>query len=182
MVPVVGAPSQCQLRQVTGTDHNAIDFVGQVHQDLRPLSGLPVLIGDVMHRFILPDIGKMLEDTCRNGYFHPGHTQQFHQFIRIGFCPFCRAEPGHGHGCDTRDRQSQQSERPDRHQQCQRAVQTAGDANDRLAAAYLFQSGCQALRLDPQNCFTALQPSVPILRHKGIGFHGSGQFDGLQRD
>ena len=40
VVAVIGSPSQCQFRQVAGTDHHGVQLVGKVHQNLRPLTGL----------------------------------------------------------------------------------------------------------------------------------------------
>ena len=40
-----GAEAQGQLREVAGADHEAALLVGEVHQDLRPLAGLQILVG-----------------------------------------------------------------------------------------------------------------------------------------
>ena len=60
MVTVVGAPAECQLRKVSGTDHKAVLLVGDIHQDLGPFAGLGVLVGGIHHFRIVADVLEML--------------------------------------------------------------------------------------------------------------------------
>ena len=60
MVTIVRAPSQRQLRQVARTDDKTALLVCHIHQNLRALPRLTVLISDILHILILPDILKVL--------------------------------------------------------------------------------------------------------------------------
>ncbi len=66
MIAIVGGPAERQLRQVAGADDQATDLVRQIHENLGPLSGLGILIGDVMVLWVLTDIGKVLMDSGIN--------------------------------------------------------------------------------------------------------------------
>ena len=70
MVSIIGGPSQRQLGEVTGTDHQGIELIGEVHQDLGALTGLCVLVGGIMPGGIMTNVLKMLHDGLANGYLH----------------------------------------------------------------------------------------------------------------
>lgn len=59
MVTIVGCPSQSQLRQISCSHQNRAILICTVHQDLRSLSCLAVLISHIMHRRIMSNIPEM---------------------------------------------------------------------------------------------------------------------------
>ena len=60
VVAVVRGPSQSQFRQVTSSHYHAIHLVSHIHQNLRTLARLAVLVGHVLHGRIMLDILKVL--------------------------------------------------------------------------------------------------------------------------
>ena len=42
MVSVVGAPTKGQFGQIAGADNKPSDLIGQIHQNLRTLTGLGI--------------------------------------------------------------------------------------------------------------------------------------------
>ena len=63
VITIIGGPSQGEFREVARSDDNRILLVGNVHQDLRTLTCLRVLIGDIMNFRVLADILEMLGDS-----------------------------------------------------------------------------------------------------------------------
>ena len=60
MIPVVGCPAKGELREIPRSDDDAALLVCDVHEDLRPLSCLAVLIGDIVVVHVLADVLKVL--------------------------------------------------------------------------------------------------------------------------
>ena len=73
MVAIVCGPSQGQLTQVACAHHEASDLVCQVHQDLRTLPCLRILVGHIMHLRVMPDILKVLHHRLSDIDFLDGH-------------------------------------------------------------------------------------------------------------
>ena len=62
VISVVSRPAKCKLRQISGSDDHSAGLICNIHQNLRALSRLSVLVGHVMHRRILSDIPEMNVD------------------------------------------------------------------------------------------------------------------------
>ena len=62
VVAIVGRPTERQLAQVARADHQTAHLVGVVHQDLRPLAGLSVLVGGRAVVGRQADVAEMLFD------------------------------------------------------------------------------------------------------------------------
>ncbi len=60
VVAVICCPSQCQLREVAGTQHHSAKAVGKIHQNLCSLACLTVFVGYIGNLRVLADIGEML--------------------------------------------------------------------------------------------------------------------------
>ena len=66
MVTIIGCPTQCQFRQVTGTDDHAAGFIGEIHQHLRALTRLTVFnAGEGLPEDELPKIWEKFYRTDR---------------------------------------------------------------------------------------------------------------------
>ena len=59
MVPVIRRPAEGEFGEVARADDEPARLVGDIHQDLRALSRLRVLVSDVRRLFALPDIAEM---------------------------------------------------------------------------------------------------------------------------
>ena len=60
VVAVIGSPAERQLRQIARTDDKTASLVGQIHQNLRTLAGLAVLVGHVLHGRIVLNVLEVL--------------------------------------------------------------------------------------------------------------------------
>ena len=74
VVTVIGSPAECQLRQVARADDKAASLIGQIHQNLRALAGLAVLVGHVLDGRIVLDVLKMLLHGCMDRDFAEAHA------------------------------------------------------------------------------------------------------------
>ena len=74
VVAIVRSPTQSQLTQVTGTDDQTVQTVGQVHENLGPLPGLTVFIGDGAISGRQPNVLKMLCHGLADGDFLKGNV------------------------------------------------------------------------------------------------------------
>ena len=61
VIGVVGAPAERNFGEVTRADNDSAFAVRDVHQYLRALAGLHVLVSHVEFLRVVPDVGKMLE-------------------------------------------------------------------------------------------------------------------------
>ena len=59
MIPIIGRPPKGQFGHIPGSDYQRILLIGNIHQNLRPFSRLPVFIRNIMAVHILPNILKM---------------------------------------------------------------------------------------------------------------------------
>ena len=75
MVTVVGGPAERQLGQVARADDKTTGLVGEVHENLRALARLAVLIGHVLDRRVVLDVLKMLLHSRVNRDLAEAHTQ-----------------------------------------------------------------------------------------------------------
>ena len=117
MVAVIGSPAECQLRQVAGADDKTASLVGQIHQNLRALAGLAVLVGHVLHGRIVLNVLEVLLHSRMDRNLEEVHAQVASKRLGIGLGAMRRAKAGHGHGCDTGARQPQRIESTHGHKQ-----------------------------------------------------------------
>lgn len=74
VVAVIGSPAERQLRQVARADDKTASLIGQIHQNLRTLAGLAVLVSHVLHGRIVLDVLKMLLHGCMDRDFAETHA------------------------------------------------------------------------------------------------------------
>ena len=104
MVAVVGAPAQGQLGEVPGAHHQAAALVGDVHEDLGPLPGLPVLKGHVVLAHGLADVLEVAADRLSDVDAPEGGPQALGQLHGVVPGAVSGAEAGHGDGDDVAGR------------------------------------------------------------------------------
>ena len=167
MVAVIGSPAERQLRQVARADDKAASLVGQIHQNLRTLAGLAVLVGHVLHGLIVLNVLKVLFHGRVDRNLAEAHTQVAGKRLGIGLGAMRRAKARHGHGCDTGARQPQRIEGTHGHKQCQRGVQAARKADDRSLGTCVGKAGLEARSLQIEDRFAALGQVAMVGRHKG---------------
>ena len=97
LVAVVSTPAECEFAQVTRTDHDSVQFIGEVHQDERTHAGLRVLIGRIVDIHVMTDIVQVLGRYIADGYLTVGDAQLLHELERVLVRTVRSAETGHGH-------------------------------------------------------------------------------------
>ena len=125
VVAVIGSPAERQLRQIARADDKTASLVGQIHQNLRTLARLAVLVGHVLHGRIVLNVLEVLFHSRVDRNLAEAHTQVAGERLGIRLGAMRRAKAGHGHGRDTGARQPQCIEGANRHEQRQRGVQAA---------------------------------------------------------
>ena len=140
MVAVICRPAECKLREIAGSDDHAALFVGNVHQNLRPLSCLAVLIGHIMNGRILPDITEMHIHRFLDVDFRKIRSEAPDQGHRVVIGPVRRPEARHRDCLDPVVRHAEQIERAHGDKQRQCGIQTARNAHNRRLTVRMFQT------------------------------------------
>ena len=166
MITVIGRPSQSQFRHVSRSYDQAACAVGNIHQNLRTLSRLPVFIGNIMLLNILSDIPEMYRYGFPDIDFLKNSTQRAGQLAGIIVGSVRCAETRHRHGSDLLSVNSQHIKSTGRHQKRQCRIQAARNADHRRLASCMFIPFLKAVRLNGQNLLTAFLPLFPIGRYE----------------
>ena len=166
VVPIIGAPSQGNFRQVPCSHDQPPSFIGQIHQNLRAFAGLDVFISGGSFGRIVPDVGKVPETAFRDGDFPEFHAQKAAHGHGIVMRSVRGAEAGHRYGQNVRGRPLQRPAGAGADEQSQRGVQPAGDADDEPLRAGMFHSFGQTCRLDGDDFLTPF-PAAGRRRQKG---------------
>ena len=167
VVAVIGSPAERQLRQVARADDKTASLVGQIHQNLRTLARLAVLVGHVLYGRIVLNVLEVLLHSRVNRNLAEAHTQVASERLGVRLGAMRRAKAGHGHGRDTGARQSQNIEGTHGHKQCQRGVQAARKADDRSLGARVGKAGLEASSLQVEDGLATLGQVTMVGRHKG---------------
>ena len=142
LVAVVGRPPERDLGEVAGADDEAALLVRQVHQHLRALAGLGVLVGDVAHLRVVADVGEV---ALHGGADRDGaqlRAEQLRELLGVAARARGRAEAGHRDGERRGAREAEQVGRARADEQGERRVEPAGDAEDEpLRAGALHAPG-----------------------------------------
>ena len=167
VVAVIGSPAERQLRQVARADDKTASLVGQIHQNLRTLARLAVLVGHVLHSRIMLDILKVLFHGRVNRNLTEAHTQVAGKRLGIRLGAMRRAKTWHGDRRDPRARQPQRIEGTHGHKQCQRGVQATRKADDRSLGTCVGEAGLEASSLQTEDRLAALSQVTMVGRHEG---------------
>ena len=176
VVAVVGRPAERQLREVARTDHEPVRLVRHVHQDLGPLAGLAVLVGDVVVVRVMLDILEMLEAGLFDGDLAQRGAQRADQADGVVVGAACRAEAGHRDADDPLARDLERVEGHGRHQKRQRRVEPARDAHDGRLGMGMDQALGQARHLDLEDLLASLGERV-ARRGEGVRVDPAGQLE-----
>ena len=167
VVAVIGSPTECQLRQVARADDKTASLIGQIHQNLRTLAGLAVLVGHVLHGRIVLNVLEVLLHSRVDRNLAEAHAQVAGERLGIRLGAMRRAKAGHGHGCDTGARQPQRIEGANCHEQCQRGVQAARKTDDCSLGTRMGKAGLEAGGLQVEDSLATLGQVAMVGRHKG---------------
>ena len=167
VVAVEGRPAERDLREVAGAHLERAVQVREVHQDLRALAGLQVLVGHALAVLrVEPDVRDVLQAGGLDVDLAQRGAERRAQLPRVLERAPAGAEAGHGDGQDTGARQLQQVERAHAHQQRQGRVEPAREAERDLREAGVLQPAREAGRLDREDLLAAVVERRRVARYE----------------
>ena len=175
MISVIGRPPQGKLGEVAGSDHDSSGLVGDVHEYLCPLSRLTVLIGDVVHAYVVTDVAEVKGHRLVEADFPEGDTELADQGAGIPVGPVSSAEAGHGDGDDAFPWKVKHVECLNGYQKGERGIETSGNADHGVGCVDVVEPFLETHGLYGQDFLAALVPCGRILRNKGMRSKGAGQ-------
>ena len=155
MIGVVGRPAERELTEVAGTDDDAVRLIRDVHEDLRPLTGLRVLVNHGVILRVVPDVLEMLQHRGLDVDLPQRRVQKTRQRYRVPVGAVRGAEGRHGHGDDILAREPQHIEGARDDEQRQGRVEAAGDADHGRLTADVLESLLKTERLDREDLIAA---------------------------
>ena len=155
MVGVVGRPAERELTEVAGADDDAVRLIRDVHEDLRPLTGLCVFVDHGMILRVVPDVLEMLQHRGLDVDLPQRRVQKARQRHRVIVGAVCGAERRHGHGNDVLAREAQHVEGARDDEQREGRVEAAGDADHGRLTAGVLESLLKSECLDREYLIAA---------------------------
>ena len=156
MVAVVGRPAERQLGQVARTDNHAAVLVGEVHQHQRAHARLTVLKGNGKIVLGLTDVHEMLIDRRLDIHGLERNAVGFRQFFRVALGTGGCAEARHGDSQNALAVEFEHVKRMYEHDESQRGIQAAGQADNCRLGVRMAQTGRQTGCLQRQDLLAAL--------------------------
>ena len=163
MVTIVCGPSQCELREVTGSYNYAALLVGHIHQNLSPFACLRVLVGHICQCRILSYILEMLCHGLADRNLPCGNAQCHHQIPGVASRPAACSKAGHCHAYDAFSVPAKLVKCKHGHDQCQCAVESSRYSNDGGTAVDMRKSGRKAKGLDGHYFLASCIPFLKCL-------------------
>ena len=156
MVAVVGRPAERQLGQVARTDHHAAVLVGEVHQHQRAHARLTVFKGNGKIVLRLTDVHEMLIDRRLDIHGLECNAVGFRQLFCVALGTGGCAEARHGDSQNALAVELQHIECVYEHDESQRGIQAAGQADNCRLGVRMAQTGRKAGCLQRQDLLAAL--------------------------
>ena len=182
MVAVVGGPTERELAEVARADDHAALFVGDVHKDLGALARLGVLVGDVVDRLVMADVGKVQAHGVADIDLAQVGAERLGELGGVVVGAVGRAEAGHGHADDAGAVDAQKVEGARCHEQRERRVEAARDADDGARSMGVLQALGQTMGLDVEDVLAALGAAGGVGRDEGLGVDVAGEAGLLLRE
>ena len=167
VVTVVGGPAERQLTKVARADDKAAGLVGQIHQNLRALARLTVLVGHVLDRRVVLDILKVLLHRRMNRDLAKAHAQVARKRLSVGLGTVRGAKTRHGDSRDTGTWQAQGVKRTNGHEQRQRGIEAARKTDDGRLGSRMRKARLKTGSLQVEDGLAALGQVAVVCRNKG---------------
>ena len=166
VVAIIGRPAERQLGQVARADHHAAVLVGEVHQHQCTHTRLTVLKGDRQIVLGLADVHEMLIDRRLDIHGLECNAVGFRQLFCVALGAGGRAEARHGDSQNALAVELQHIECVYEHDERERGIQSAGQADNRRFRVRMAQTGGKAGRLKRQNLLAAFIAERLIRRNE----------------
>ena len=154
VVTVVSAPSVDELAEVLGTHIETVDFVGDIHQDLRTFTGLGILENDIIIIPGMTDVIKMDVDCIADIDDTDFRTHLLCHDDGIGFCAGGGAEARNGACYNVSGRKPHAFDRLCTDHNGKSGVNTAGDTDDAVIQPGIFHAFHQTGDLNVDHALT----------------------------
>ena len=133
VVAVVGAPAEGGFAQVARADDYAADLARKIHEHLRALTSLRILIGQVKLLGVVAYIGEMLHTGSFYIYLLNGDAERFHKRKGVAIGSVRRAEAGHSDAYHVGSGSAQLLDRLHAHEQRKGRVKPARNTDNGAA-------------------------------------------------
>ena len=140
LVTVIRCPAKRQLGEVARANDHASHLVSNVHQNLRALTSLSVLVHNIVNVLIMTDVSEVLQHGIHNGNLAQVGAKRLHQLNRVSVRAVRGAKSRHRHSYNTRAIISQLVKGSHRDEKGQRGVKSTRNANNRVVRAGVCQS------------------------------------------
>ena len=154
VISVVCSPSERQFAQVARTDNHAAQLVAEIHEYLRALSCLSVLVRHVVYVYVVTNILKVLRNALANAYLTYSNAQALHKGHGVVVCAVCGTEARHRDAHNALAIVAQLVEGFNADEQGECRVKTATDANHDTLAMGVYQAFCQTAHLNTEYLVT----------------------------
>ena len=96
MVAIIGSPSESQLRHISRSDYHASRLIGNIHENLGPLSGLRIFVGHIVDGRIVVNVAEMDVYGVLNVHLQKCGSQLLRQQAGVMVSSVCGSKAGHG--------------------------------------------------------------------------------------
>ena len=101
VVAIVSSPTQSKFREVASTNNHTTKLIAEVHKNLRTLTSLRILVGNIMNIRIVTNILEMLHYTLGNRNLIGCYSKRIHKVYSIIVSTVGSAEAWHRDTDDT---------------------------------------------------------------------------------
>jgi NAD+ synthase (glutamine-hydrolysing) len=101
VVAIVSSPAQSKFREVASTNNHTTKLIAEVHKNLRTLTSLRILVGNIMNIRIVTNILEMLHYTLGNRNLVGCYSKRIHKVYGIIVSTVGSAEAWHRDTDDT---------------------------------------------------------------------------------
>ncbi len=173
VVAGVGAPTERGLGEIACAEDEAADLVRHVHQDLRALAGLGVFVNDVVLGLVVADVGKVLAAGGVDGNGAQLGAEDFDQLGGVVLGARGGAKARHGDRDNAAAVEAELVKGVDGHEERERRVEPAGDADHELFRAGVAEALGEAGGLDGEDFLAAVGAAREVAGHEGVAFHAA---------
>ena len=130
VVAIIGTPTQGKFAKVARTDDKSVHLITQIHQNLRTLTCLCILISRIMYLWIVIYILKMLQNRSLNVNLTNSNTKIFHQCNSILIGSARCSESWHSNTYDSFTVKPKLVKGFDNNKEGKRGIKSTTDANN----------------------------------------------------
>ena len=124
-----------------------------------------------MDGLVVPDVGEVLAHGGADDDLAQLHAERLREQRGVVVRAIRGAKARHGHRDDAAAVQAQQVEGAHGHEQRERGVKAAGDADDRALGAGVRKALGETVGLDGKDVLAALRATGGVGRHEGMRIH-----------